>query len=65
MARRNKRDIRLVPQHERLTIENERRGVLEMVEHFDRKGIKNTYWHKTLARLDKALEQYKGEKHDG
>ena len=65
MARRKRSYVRLVPTQEQQTIENERRGVLEMVEHFDRKGIKDTYWHKTLTRLDEALEQYKGEQDNG
>lgn len=62
MARTKRNHIRLIPQQEKLTIENERKGVLEMVEHFDRKGIKDTYWHKTLVRLDAALKQYEGVK---
>jgi len=65
MVARSKRDIVLVDEQHVKQLEAERAQVVKMVAQFDRKQIKDTYWHKTLVRLDGALEQLKGVNHDG
>jgi len=61
---RSKR-IRLADAQHRAAIEAEREKCQHMVYHFDRKGLQDTYWHKTLVRLDAVLDELKGDKEDG
>ena len=66
MARRSRGDIRLVDRGEVIALEIERERCLHMVAQFDRKGIQNTYWHTTLKRLNKRIEEIKeGDQKDG
>jgi len=66
MARRSGSYIRLVDGGEVIALEIERERCLHMVAQFDRKGIQNTYWHTTLKRLNKRIEEIKeGDQKDG
>ena len=66
MARRSGSYIRLVDRGELNALQAERENCIHMVKQFDRKGIQNTYWHTTLKRLNKRIEEIKeGDQKDG
>lgn len=65
MVRRSRSYIRLGDDRQKQVILAERAQVVKMVAHFDRKQIKDTHWHKTLVRLDAALEKLEGDQKDG
>ena len=65
MARRSYRNLRLVAANQKAAIEAEREKCAHMVQHFNRKGNLNTYWHTTLKRLDAALKQFEGDTENG
>ena len=66
MARRSRGDIRLVDRGELNALQAERENCIHMVKQFDRKGIQNTYWHKTLIRLDARIKELiEGETENG
>lgn len=66
MARRSRGNFRLATgSAERAAVEAERERAAHMVAQFDRKGINNTHWHKTLVRLDAVLRELVKEEDHG
>ena len=65
MARAKRNYIRLKQEQEKKAIMHERDEVAKMVRQFNRKNIHDTYWHKTLVRLDAALKELEGEQQNG